>query len=282
MGTRNTAPIRNQAGATTDLPFGPLADSGFGNPFFYHQFADDFDNALGANGLWTSSVNNGGTTAQTPGDGGLALFTTGAVATNFAAIQLPAADFTLPQGVTVGKRLFFLTRLLTSDVVNSAIIAGLVNTTGTIFTGGSITDGVYFLKTSGAATLSIVTASAGTLTTWAIPASAYTLVNATSIDLAFYVDFYSNLNVFVGSQLVGYIPQSGTGAASTVSGVSVLPVVGRVLRITGVNNTTDPASPTGAPWTVSAVNLNPTLGISTTAAAAKTLTVDFIGVQKER
>jgi hypothetical protein len=281
---RSPPPIRDQAGATTDWPFGPLADSAYGNPAFYHQFYDDFDNSLGAAGLWTVSTNNGGTVANTPGDGGLALFTTGAVSTNYAAIQLPSANFTLPQGVNVslGKKLFFLARLQASDMTNSALIAGMCNTTATVFTGGSITDGIYFTKPSGGTTLNIITASGGVLSTWTIPTSAYALANATNIDLGFYIDYYSNLNVFVASQLYGFIPQSGSGAVIAASGVTVLPNRGRVLQVTGVNWNLGPASPTGAPWTVSAVNLNPTLGIQTSAAAIKTMTADFIGVQKER
>src|SRR6266849_5056064 len=89
-------PQRLTSGFSTDPPYGPLADSGFGNPFFYHQFQDDFDNALGsaANGLYTAS--GGGTVAHVAGDGGLALLTTLAAANSFESIQLPAGSFTLP------------------------------------------------------------------------------------------------------------------------------------------------------------------------------------------
>src|SRR3981189_3624892 len=92
-------PSRNTAGATSDPPFGPLANSGYGNPFFYHQFADDFDNLLGVAGLYTLSGT--GSAAHTAGDGGLALLSTLAGAGTFASIQLPAASFTLPTtGIT--------------------------------------------------------------------------------------------------------------------------------------------------------------------------------------
>jgi hypothetical protein len=94
------------------------------------------------------------------------------------------------------------------------------------------------------------------------------LVNATYIDLAWYVDRVGNLNAFVGSQLVGAIPQSGTGAVSSVTGVTTLPVAGRVLQVTGLALTT--------------ANLSPILGVQTGAVAAKTMTVDFICAQKER
>jgi hypothetical protein len=272
-------PQRLPAGATTDPPWGPWADSGMTNPFFYHQFNDDFDNALGPTGLWTVSE-TGSTVAHTPGDGGLALFTTGASAADYASIQLPAADFLLPQGTTLGKKLFFLTRLQTNNLTNVNIIAGLIDTTSTPYT--AITDGVYFSLSAGV--LSIITVSASTAVTWAVPTAAYSafLANNVNVDLGFYVDKYQNLNVFVGPQLVGYLPQSGTSSASSVSGVSVLPVVGRVLQVTGANYSLAPAAPAGAPWTVTAANLNPTLGIKNIGAAGYTMTVDFIGVQKER
>lgn len=277
MATPSQVPSRLPAGLTSDPPYGPLADAGCGNPFFYHQFEDDFDNSLGATGLWVVSSNNGGTVADAAGDGGLALFTTGATATNYAAIQLPFANFSLPQGALAGKKLFFLTRLQLSDVVNAPFIAGLVDKTATIFT--AITDGVYFNKTS-AGVLNLVTVSGSVALTWAIPAAAYNLVNNTNIDLGFYIDRLQNINVFVGSQLVGWIPQSGTGGVNS-AGVASLPVVGRSLQVVG------PGQPVSGnqvgPWTVSAVNLSPTLGVqSGTGGGAKTMTVDFVCAQKER
>lgn len=278
MASPSQSPTRLPAGSTTDPPYGPMAESGMGNPFFYHQFSDDFDNALGSAGLWTVSGAGGGTIAHTPGDGGLALFTTGNVATNFESMQLPAASFVLPQGSLAGKKMFFITRLQLSDVTNSAFIAGLSNTSATPFT--ALTDGVYFSKASGGTVLNLLTVSASTVLTWAIPTAAYALANATNIDLGFYIDRYQNINVFVGSQLVGFIPQSGTGAVNAATGVSLLPVVGRALQIVGPGQVAGGAQV--GPWTVSSANLNVLFGVQTSAAAAKTMTVDFVTVQKER
>lgn len=254
---RSPTPSRLPGGSTTDQVYGPLGDSGFGNPFFYHQFADDFDNALAATGLYTITA-AGGSVAHTAGDGGLALFTTGSVANNFAELQLPAASFTLPQGAGAGKKLFWLARMQLSDVTNSVIIAGLCNTTTTPFV--SVADGVYFYKPSGGTALSIISRIGSVATATTIPASAYTLTNATNFDLAFYVDGYGNLNAFVSANMVGYVPQSGTGAGT--------PARGRCLQVTGLNLTT--------------ANLTPTLGIQTSGAAAITMSVDFHCTQKER
>lgn len=263
--TPSVVPVRNTSGATSDYPFGPLADSGYGNPFFYHCFADDFDNSLGATGLWTLSGT--GTAVNTPGDGGLALLSTTAVASAFESIQLPAAGFVLPQGALAGKKAFFLTRLQLSDINASAFIAGLCNITGTPFT--AIADGVYFQKSSGGTVLNIISAIGSVLTTTAIPLAAYSsfFANASFLDMGWYIDRLGNLNVFVGQQLVGYTSMSGTGGVNA-AGVTVLPVPGRCLQVTGLS--------------LSTANLAPTLAVQDGATAIKTLTVDFVTAMKER
>jgi len=252
------SPGRNTSGWTSDPPYGPMADSGYGNPAFYHSFFDDFDNSFGAAGLYTVSAGGAGSVAHTAGDGGLALFTTAAANGNFESIQLPAASFTLPQGALAGKKLFYLTRLQLGDINASAFIAGLTNITATPFAG--IADGIYFTKASGGTVLNIVSAVGSTLTTTPIPVGAYNFVNATNIDLGFYIDRQGNLNAFVSPNMVGFVPQSGTG--------TTLPTRGRVLTVSGL--------------TLSAANLSPILGVQTGAVAAKTMTVDFHCAQKER
>lgn len=255
---RSPTPVRAPEGSTTDWPYGPLADCGYGNSAYYHQFFDDFDNLLGAAGLYTVSAGGAGTVAHTAGDGGLALFTTAAVSGNFESIQLPAADFTLPQGAGAGKKLFWLARLQLSDVTNSTLIAGVTNITATPFT--AIADGIWFSKAGGGTVLNINTAVGGTVVTTAVPTSAYSLANATNIDLAFYVDWYGNVNVFTSPNMVGFVPMSGTGAST--------PTRGRCLQL---------ATPS-----LSTANLSPILAVQTNAAAAKTMTVDFHLTAKER
>lgn len=258
-------PTRTPSGATTDWPFGPLAASGYGNPFFYHGYSDDFDNSLSATGLWTVSAGGAGTVANAAGDGGLGLLTTAGASGNYESIQLPSAGFTLPQGALFGKKAFFLTRIQLSDVVGSTAIVGLCNVTTTPF--AAVADGVYFIKNTGAATLSLVSAIGGVLTTTVIPAAAYSLANATFIDLAWHITHKGELMAYVGAQLVGYTDQSGSGAVNS-AGVSLSPVLGACVRVTGL--------------TFSTANLAPTIAVQTNAVAAKTLTVDFVTAQKER
>lgn len=277
-------PVRNTAGSTTDAPYMPLAQSGIGNPFFYHQFADDFDNALSATGLYT--ISGTGSVVHTPGDGGLALFSTLAGAGTFASIQTPAASFTLPTtGITPPatstsvKKFFWLTRLQLSDVTLSSFVAGVSAVDVTPFT--AILDGIWFAKAASSTVLTFnIAASAGQSPTGSaiaatvtIPTTAYTLVNATYIDLAFMIDRAQNIYVFVGSQLVGFLPQSGSGAVNT-AGVSAIPLKGPVASL-------QQGLPTSVP--LSLANMSPILGVSNVATAAiKTMTVDFHLVQKER
>ena len=253
-GVFSPPPERNTSGNATDWPWQPLADCGAGNPFFYHSFYDDMDTGASITGAYTKTLTGAGTIAATPGDGGLALFTTAAVAgTDLCSIQLPAAGFTL----TKGKKLFFETRFQVSSAINVAFNVGLIQTTVTPFT---VVDGIWFGKASGGTVLTINHSIASVVTTATIPAAAYTLADATFIELGFYMDRNGDILAFVDTQLVGYIPQSGSGA--------VQPNAGVVSRI--------------SPAALATVNLNPTIALASGVTAARTMTLDFVSVQKER
>lgn len=258
---QRSPPVRLTSGFTTDPRFGPLAGYGFRNPFFWHEFEDDFD---GVSANYTKTINTNGTIAAAAGDGGLALFTTNSstpLAADIASIQLPTASFKL----VAGYRAAFLIRLQLADVVNAGLNVGLIQTTTTPFT---VTDGVFFNKAAGASTnLRLQSVVGSAATNVAIPAAAYTLVNATNIDLGFFVTGKGDIEAYVGTQLVGFIPQSGTGAVNA-SGVSLLPKVGPVARLT-------------AP-TLTAANLNLTVALQSGTTASTTMTVDFVMAAKER
>lgn len=272
----NQPPVRYPSGVASDPPYGPWADSGIGNPFFYHLFEDDFDNSIAVSNAWTVSATSGGTAAETAGDGGLITLTPDA-ASDYVSIQLPKASFTLPQGTLAGKKLFFLTRLQVSSITEAGFVAGLVNTTTTPFTSGDITDGIWYSMATGGTALKINVASGGTVLTTAVATNTYSIKAATNIDLAFYVDRYGNVQYSVGSQLVGWIPQSGTGASTGASGVPSLPVMCPTGKLYSGNQPGTIASG----YTLSTANLTPTLGVTCVTAVA-TLKADFIGVGKER
>lgn len=274
----STTPQRLPAGSTSDPPYGPWAGNGNGDPFFYHQFADDFDNTLGstdAGGLYT--ISGTGSVVHTPGDGGLALFSTLATTPTFAVAQLPVADFILPQGTLAGKKMYWGARLQLSDVSASLLIAGMIDTTATAFT--TITDGVWFSKASGTTQLVINVASGGTTKSFNVATNTFSLVNALNFDLAWEIDRYGNVNYSVGAQLFGWIPQSGIGAGSVPPEYYAnLPV----LCPTGRLYTGNQPGTVASGYTLTTALLNPTLGIQNGAAAIKTMTVDFHGAAKER
>lgn len=257
-------PNRSTGGFTSDPPYGPWAEIGVPNPFFYHVDKEDFD--FVSTTQWTLTNASTGSIAAAAGDGGLALFTTAATNNDSEVMQRPVASWTLPQGALAGKKLGFLCRLKLSDVTKSGLYAGLINATTTPFTGGQVTDGVYFNKPSGATTLNIVSNIGGTATTVAIPTAANTLANAAFIDLGFAITRKGDVLAYVGSQLVGWIPQSGTGALA--GGYTVLPVAGPVARITAPS--------------LSTANLTLMVALQAGEAVAKTLTLDFVGAAKER
>jgi hypothetical protein len=298
---RSQPPSRLPGGSSTDPPYGPMADSGYSNPFFYHQFADDFDNLLGPSGAYTITAASG-SVVHSAGDGGLALFTTGAVAGNFAWAQLPAASFTLPltgnnppATANSSKKVFYLTRLQLADFTAADFIAGLCATTTTPFSGGGgaqgIVDGIFFYKAPGGTVLQLLNiasagqspSGAGFTNTFNIPTAAYTLTNAVNIDLGFEIDANQNLKVFVGAQLVGWIPQSGFGSVNA-AGVPILPALGPVLvNYNYLSQQTGLAGQTQTPIMYTQANLNVSLGVCNgSTALAKTMTVDFHCAQKER
>lgn len=289
----NARPQSLPAGYTQDPPWGPLWQSGAGNPFFYNAYEDDF-NTLDLAGYTVTNV-NAGTVANAPGDGGTLLFTTGAAANNFESIQaaaafvLPSTGNNPPATSASMKKLFYLARVQLADATLATFIAGLCITTATPYTTGvrSVVDGLFFYKAPGAANnLSLINIAsnagsptgAGFTNTFVIPTTAYTLANASYIDLAFFIDRNQNLYAYVGFPLVGWIPQSGSGAVDPITGLSLNPPSGPVLA-----NYNYQSQGVQTPIMFTTVNLAPTLAVSNgVTAVAKTMTADFHCVQKER
>lgn len=242
------SPTRWTAGFTQDAKFQPLGLIGQPDPFFYATFSDDFTHYNAGDYTVTAAS---GSVAQTAGSGGLLLFTTGATATNFAEIQVKAASFPF----TTGKKLAYLTRIQASEATNSAIIAGLIETVVTPFS--AVTDGIYFYKAS-AGTSIVVNVVSGS-TTIGTTTLTNVLAANTNIDLGFVVDANGDILIYAGSNLIGQGNQDSqtTGPTARIAASSL-----------------SAAMPTA--------NLNPTLAIQTSAAAAITMTADFMYGALER
>lgn len=251
-------PVAYTSGITQAQPFQPFSDCGVGVPVFYHTFAEDFDDGdiYTSGQRYTITTTPGtGTLATTPGDGGLALFTTSGASGDAVGIQTANGLYTN----TAIKKLFYAVKLQMATVATSSMIAGLISTNATPFT--SVADGIWFRWTGGGA-LTINSAIGSVVTSATIPAAAYTMANATNIELAFEVTRQGDILAYVDTQLVGFVPQSNIGTSGNPQNA------GAVARIT-------------APSITTAV-LKPTLFLQTNSAATKTLTADFMVTSKER
>jgi hypothetical protein len=253
MAQPSQVPVRFPSGLSFDYPWGPLANMGAINPLFYMMWADDF---MVKESTYTTTATGNGTAANAAGTGGTLLFTTNSAApagTDIVSIQLPAASFAM----TAGKKAFGLFRIKLSSASAAEFRVGFLQTTVTPFTA---TDGIFFDKVTGSLTnLNLISTVGSTATTTAVPTGAYTLANNTYLDMGFYVDRAGTINVFVGAQLVGWLPQSGTGSSVGVRGsaVSVTP-------------------------TLTTANLNFTMAVRSGAAASSTMTADFGLIAVER
>jgi len=255
MAQPSQVPVRFPSGVSFDYPWGPLANMGAINPLFYGMWADDF---AVKESTYTTTATGNGTAANAANTSATAmgelLFTTNSstpASGDLVSLQLPAAPFLLQ----AGKKAFFLTRIKMSSATNAAFRVGMAPTGTTTFT-GNLANGIYFDKPTGTLTnLLLTNVSGSAAVTTGIPSSAFTLANATYLDLGWYLDRNSTLYAFVGAQLVGWLPQSGTG--SSVGGRG--PV----------------ASPAVSPITLPAGALNMLLAIQSGTAASSTMTVDF-------
>lgn len=256
------SPVRYPSGVSVDNPFGVTGNMGLPNPLFYHMWADDMDQEVAETGAYTKTVTGNGTVALTPGDGGLALFTTNSstpLAADIASLQLPVAGYT----VTLGKKMFYMVSFQASSISAAAFQFGFIQQT---VTPGTVTDGIWFSKAAGSLTnLAINISKASAAVTVALPTNAYTLANATQIQLGFSMDRNGNVQAWVGSQLVGNVPLAGTG--------SVLPP-GNQGPVAAIN------SPATA--NIPIVNLTPTMAMQSGTTASSTMTVDFVLAAKER
>ena len=205
------------------------------DPTLFHTYLNDFDTYTA--GDWTvTETDAAATQALTAGDGGLLLITNTAADNDLVALQKNPAAFTF----TAGKKTFFRCRFKVSDATQSDVVFGLqvVDTTPL-----DVTDGIYFLKADGAATVDFVcrkNASTGSTSASAVA----TLANDTFIELGFYYDGQSSVAYEVNGSVLGSLDASSTYLPDTTCTVS--------------------------------------FALQNGEAVAKTMTVDYVYVAKER
>ena len=205
-------------------------------PHKYHSYFNDFDTYLASD--WTITTTEDGTGSATEaladGDGGILLVTNAAGDNDHDFFQLVKEGFKYESG----KQLAFHIRFKSNDATQSDIVAGLQLTDTSPL---DVTDGIFFLKSDGAATISFVVEKDSTQSTLTLPNS---LADDTFMSLGFVYDPKDQkFHVYQDNVLAGTVVNTN--------------------------------APDDEELTVS-------FGIQNGAAAAKTLSVDYVGAHKER
>ena len=202
-----------------------------GNPTRTHTYFNDFDNYV--SGDWVVVETAGGATQATgTGDGGLLVLTNTTGNTDANYMQLGAANTFNSFLMAAGKKAVFETRLkidaAVSTLANVAVIAGLHVSNSTDL---APTDGIYFIKPSGAATVNVIcrkNASTGSTTATSIA----TMVDDTFITLSWYYDGIDKVYYAVDGVIKGYLDGSSSYLPDTAITVSF----GQVNATTGAAN----------------------------------------------
>lgn len=172
-----------------------FADMGQLDPTKFHTYFEDFDTFN--TGDWTITTTEAGagsaTEALADGDGGLLLITNDAADNDADFFQKVGESFKFVSG----KKLWFKSRFKVSDATQSDVVIGLQITDTTPL---DVTDGVFFLKADGAATVDFLVEKNNTATT---TSSVATLVADTFIVLGFYYDGASTIQIWVDDAVVG-------------------------------------------------------------------------------
>lgn len=241
-------------GVTNSAPYQTMANAGICDPSWAHVYHNDFDTFLASD--WTITKTGTGTTALTPGDGGLLLLTNTTGAADAIYMQLAAAGFKL----TAGKDVFFKFVGTLSAVISDVFYCGLINTTVTPATPA---DGVYIIKPTGAAALQLVTMIGGVATTVNFPAAAIP-VAGTAFEVGFHIDYLGNVEAFfnptTGADWQQLDPLSSAAGAMTARGRVALSAVP----------------------SLTTANLNVSFGLLNSTGVANTLTVDYVTAVKHR
>lgn len=238
-----SAPTRFPNGITNVGSTDILNQFGQLDPTTWFTDFDDFTSfTTGVTTKWTETVIGTGTCAGTAVAGGAILITNSALDNDGYQLQKVPASFLLASG----KKAIFKARFKVSDATQSDLLIGLnvVDTTllGAVAGAGN-TDGIFFQKDAGAATLNVYCQKDAT--TGQTSASAIsTLADDTFVTVAWYYNGVDKVFYAVDGSTLGYLDGSST----------YLP---------------------DAQLTISIALLNG-------AAAAKTMTVDYILAAVER
>lgn len=202
MGT----PSRFPNGVGTVPKADPLGMYGLPAPMDWHEFFNDFDHYVAAN--WTVTTVGTGTVALTNLDGGALLITNSAADNDSVQLQKVGESFAL----TAGKRAIFKARFKVSDATQSDLIMGLCVTDTTLMgatAGAGVTDGIFFSKDDGVATVDVQCQKNAT-TGQTRAAAVATLADDTFVTVAWAYDGKSEVAYYVNDVQLGTL--AGTSA----------------------------------------------------------------------
>ena len=229
-----TTHFRN--GVSNQAPGNPLFEYPYLDPFKYYSYVNDFFTYTA--GDWTITTTEAGSGAATEAlastsAGGLLLVTNDDADNDLDFFNLKTEAFKF----VAGKKTFFKARFAVSDATQSDFVMGLQITDTTPL---AVSDGVYFMKDDGDASLDFHVEKDGSDTTASAIA---TVSDATMLVAGFYYDGKSAIEYYVDDVKLG------TSVTTNLPDDEELAV---------------------------------SFGIQNGAAAAKTMTVDYIFVSQER
>lgn len=234
-----TTHFRN--GVSNQIPGNTLFDYPYLDPFKYYTYTNDFFTYHADE--WTITTTEAGsgaaTEALTSYQGGALLVTNDDADNDLDFLQLKGEAFKY----VAGKNLFFKAKLKVSDATQSDFVMGLGITDTTPL---DTTDGIFFIKVDGAATMDLLIEKDNSATT---NSSVATVADDTWVTMGFHYD------------------PSGNGGAGSVRIFVDDALVAEETTLTNI--------PDDEELTVS-------FGIQNGAAAAKTMTIDYILAAVER
>lgn len=169
------------------------------DPTKNHTYFNDFDTYTAAN--WTITVVQAGagnaTEALADEDGGVLLITNDNADDDSVFFNKVGEGFLLDPA----RQSWFKARFKTSDAVQSDLVFGLQVTDTTPL---SVVDGIYFLKTDGAATLDVICRKDAT-TGSTIASAVASVVSDTYMNLGWFYDGAGTLFYFVNNNCLGHL-----------------------------------------------------------------------------
>ena len=165
---------RETSGVSTSARTWLFSNLPFPTPPRLHQYFNDFDTY--AAGDWTVTTGSTGSVGLTDGNGGLLIISSAGATNDIQAMQLVPKSFAF----TTGSQMWFACNLsLGATATLGALQFGLANTHATP---GTTTDGAFFSKAAGSASLTFSLRASSTSTT----ATVGTLVASTAYTFGFY------------------------------------------------------------------------------------------------